>query len=197
MVPSKWVGIVILTTMLAAILASLSMTMPLFAVGIVDDNGHTRNEVVVHKDYLQHNLVITPRLGSEMNEFTAMVWIWMFLSLVFVGLLLSNVKWGSVIQGWILVLNGMIALSFLTGELGAASGNLVYGPYIKGFYGHVTSSSGVEWAWGPDVGWWMLLIAVVLQTLAVAIRTFAVFREYQDRRAGIGPPPVQDEPKPT
>jgi hypothetical protein len=183
--------------MLAAILASLSMTMPLFAVGIVDDNGHTRNEVVVHKDYLQHNLVITSGLGSEMNEFTAMVWIWMLLSLIFVGLLLFIVRWGSVIQGWILVINGMIALSFLTAELRATSGNLVYGPYIKGFYGHVTSSSGVEWAWGPDVGWWMLLIAVVLQTLAVALRTFAVFREYQDRRGGIGPPPVHDEPKPT
>lgn len=197
MIPSRWVGKVVLTTMLAVVLASLSMTMPLFAVGIVDDNGHTRNEVVVHKDYVQHNLDITSGLGSEMNEFTAMVWIWMLLSLVFVGLVLFNVRWGSVIQGWILVINGMIAPSFLTAKLGAASGNLVYGPYIKGFYGHVTSSSGAEWVWGPDLGWWMLLVAVVLQTLAVALRTFAVFREYQDRRAGIGPPLVQDEPKPT
>jgi hypothetical protein len=192
MIPSRWVGRVVLTTMCAVVLANLSMTMPLFAVGTVDNNGHIRNEAVVHKDYIQNNLVL---VRTAMMDFTAMIWIWMLLALIFVGLLLFNNRWGSVIHGWVLVINGMVALSSLTAKLGAASGDLVFGPYVKGFYGHVTSSSGVEWAWGPELGWWFLVIAVVLQTLAVAMRTYAVFHEYQVQRAWIGPPPVQDVPK--
>lgn len=197
MIPSRWVGRVILATMLAVVFASLSMTMPLFAVGIVDDYGHSHNEVVVYKDYIQHHLVLSSGL-SAMLGFAAMMWVWMLLALIFVGLLLFNSRRASVISGWILAINGMVALSFLTANLGAASGNLTYSfPYIKGFYGRVTSSAGAEWAWGPELGWWFLVVAVVLQSLAVAMRTYVVFLEYHDHGAGTGPPPVQDAPKPT
>jgi len=198
MIPSRWVGRVVLTTMCAVVLANLSLTMPLFAVGHVND----QYEVAVYHNDIQDDYGLNRGLYSSdssliLTDFTAMIWIWMLLAVVFVGLLLLDVRWGSVLHGWVLTINGMVALSFLTAKLGAASGGLVYGPDIKGFYGHVTDSAGVEWGWGPDFGWWFLVVAVFLQTLVVAMRTYVVFREHQDQLVRIGPPPVKDTPKPT
>jgi hypothetical protein len=182
--------------MLAVVFAGLSMTMPLFAVGHVND----QYEVAVHHNYVQDDFGLnrgpySSDLSVMMMDFTAMIWIWMLLAVVFVGLLLLDMRWGSLIHGWVLAINGIVALALLSAKLRAASGGLVYGPNIKGFYGQVTDSAGVEWGWGPGIGWSLLVIAVVLQTLAVAMRTYVVFRGYQDQRAWVGPPPVQDVPK--
>jgi len=154
MIPSRWVGRVVLTTMTAVVLAGWSLTMPL----VLSDaqNSAYRDDVVY--------------FGA------AMIWIWMFLAIYFVGLLLYNYSWGSLILGWILAVDSIAALTYLSAKLDVADSGLAH---------------------GAGLGWWFLAIAVVLQALAVTMRTYTVLSDYKDRRAWIEAPQIEDSPKPT
>lgn len=154
MIPSRWVGRVVLTTMTAVVIAGWSLTLP-FVLSDAANSAYVDDVVY---------------FGA------AMIWIWMLLAIYFVGLLLYNYGWGSVTLGWILAADSIVALSYLSAKLDVANGGLAH---------------------GPGLGWWFLVIAVVLQALAVTMRTYAVLSDYRNQRAWIDIRPIEDTPKPT
>ncbi|MBU0685308.1 MAG: hypothetical protein ABIE25_08820 [Thermoplasmatota archaeon] len=201
MIPSRWAGRVILSIILVIMLVFLSISLPIFAVRYVDDSGNSHDSAVVYRDYIDKDIGLNDLfrdsvLSTAMWYFTVTTWIWMLLAIMFIGLMLLNIRWGSLVWGWIMAITGAISIAYLSAKLAATSGSLAYAN-IEGFYGTLTSSGGTEYHWGPGLGWWVLLIAVIIQILAVMARTYSVIHESKTERAWTETPPAQDGPKPT
>ena len=183
----KYVRGTVILTVLALVLAMLSLTLPWYRVALVWTYDGTR----YYDDTIEFSLRYydddDPGLTaygyhryenvySLLNFVTAFIALWSILALIYLAAIIPckanspmDRKDGYVL-GWVLVVLGLLP-SFVFGLAVAGSYNADTDRHISSFIG----TDGLS-EWGPMSGWYVALMAGLVQTIAVLARNVPILQ---------------------
>jgi hypothetical protein len=178
---SKYGGRVAILTVAAMLIVVYSLQLHWYRTS--DPWGSGADDFVINM-----NSVDREPAGYESTFFDSVIvfmkWIsnfmvlWFVLAFVFLGSIFIDDKNLSLVAGIGSAVVGFgIVAYFAIGIDGAIRGVSVWeATWPHGFIGSV-STDGTTYDWGPLDGWWAFLIASVVQTFGVVIRSIVVLRD--------------------
>ena len=179
----KHVRITVALTMLAILLAAFSFALPWYLVKEVwvDDELRTHYHTYEFRySYFQEDYEVRrydpfdSGVGSLLDGMAALVCLWALLSIAYAAAIIpcgdrrTVSRWDGFLMGWILVafiLVIILGFVVLVTERFNTYHSLWHIDPIDSF----ADRDGLSY-WGPMIGWWTLLLAGVIQTIAVLVR---------------------------
>jgi len=187
MVPAKYSGRVLLLTTMSLVLVSVSLSASWYDVNGVD----------FYPTYYQHSSsYLTPYEAADsaydnvrdiLALQAALVFIWIALGIVFVAAVIKDYRWLSVISGFAVLIIGFVAVFQFAARIDDAAYVALRdsvtrsAPPFDGFMGVETNTDGYLIHYGPDIGFWMVLVALVMHVIASFFR-YAAVMEWQVTR---------------
>lgn len=170
----KHTSAAIVLTVFALVLAMSSMTLPYYRVidGVVDYEGRAHYYTIdFYPTYYDtsrgtgdYSSFQYEDVGSLFNMLYVLIWVWAFAAMFYILRILhvdeSEFRWwqGGFIAGWVLVavavMPALVFALFIDSSIP-----------VSGFIGSTTYDS-----WGPMSGWTLLVLACLIQVVAVLAR---------------------------
>ena len=190
----------IVFTALAMSLCTFSLALPMFSmsyyneVEILDQVYVTDETFVFYHDYLNvEDRAYLPYsdspVGDLMDEMTVMVIVWVIVGVVYIGSCVIGSR--ALIRGFLLLFCSVLPVVYFVARMPYAISEWGYLPYHLfapgDFWGYISSHpyDGSTRSWGPMLGWYLLLLACILQSAAIIRRNAPMVAAIVNiRRAG-------------
>jgi hypothetical protein len=174
----------VVATMFAVVLAMFSLTLPWYEVteGWVDDGLNVHHNT--SRFYLSHYIgddgmrdydYDYPEVGGLLSLTSMLILIWALVAIAYVGRLLVRdegfVRWweGGFVSGWVLMAVSLMPVLvfalFVAGAYNADRSEYIGPSPVDSFIGYTARDD-----WGPLSGWLILLVAWLVQVVAILAR---------------------------